>query len=370
MDNISLADVSALRVLIPPPAEQKRIVLKVEALLARVDAARARLAKVQAILKRFRQSVLAAACSGRLTADWRESHPDIYPSSALLTSIRQDTGATPAKTTGADHYDIEAPESWCWTTLDVLLSDIEAGKNFTCIERPPIKGEVGVVKVSAVSWGEFDELASKTCPNPKLVNPKHFIKEGDFLFSRANTIELVGACVIASRPTRTLMLSDKILRLKLLGGVDRWVLYWLRSNAGRDQIESLATGNQQSMRNIGQERIRRIVIVLPPLDEQREIVRHVDHFLKLADGIEKRVAMATARAEKLTQSILAKAFRGELVPTEAELARREGHEYEPASVLLERIRAGLNGNAQKDSEPKRNGSRGSVKAPVTRATGA
>ncbi len=65
----------------------------------------------------------------------------------------------------------------------------------------------------------------------------------------------------------------------------------------------------------------------------------VEALFKLADAIEKRVAAATARANKLTQAILAKAFRGELVPTEAELARQEGRDYEPASVLLARIRA-------------------------------
>jgi type I restriction enzyme, S subunit len=78
---------------------------------------------------------------------------------------------------------------------------------------------------------------------------------------------------------------------------------------------------------------------LTGLDEQREIVRIVEGLFTLADAIEKRVSAASARVEKLTQAILAKAFRGELVPKEAELARREGRDYEPASVLLERIRA-------------------------------
>jgi hypothetical protein len=80
-------------------------------------------------------------------------------------------------------------------------------------------------------------------------------------------------------------------------------------------------------------------VELPPLAEQTEIVRRVNELFALADTIERRVAAATARAEKLTQSILAKAFRGELAPTEAESARQEGRDYEPASVLLERIRA-------------------------------
>ena len=81
------------------------------------------------------------------------------------------------------------------------------------------------------------------------------------------------------------------------------------------------------------------LLPVAPLVEQHEIVGRVAALFKLADAIEGRVASATARAEKLTQAILARAFRGELVPTEAELARAEGRDYEPASVLLDRIRA-------------------------------
>lgn len=77
---------------------------------------------------------------------------------------------------------------------------------------------------------------------------------------------------------------------------------------------------------------------LPPLEEQFEIVRRIEALFEIATAIEKRVAAAAGRADKLTQAILKKAFRGELVPTEAELARCEGRDYEPASVLLERIR--------------------------------
>ena len=80
-------------------------------------------------------------------------------------------------------------------------------------------------------------------------------------------------------------------------------------------------------------------IPLPSPSEQIEIVRRVDALFALADKIEGRVEAATQRVEKITQAILAKAFRGELVPTEAELALQEGRDYEPAAVLLERIRA-------------------------------
>ena len=105
---------------------------------------------------------------------------------------------------------------------------------------------------------------------------------------------------------------------------------------GQDAAQAAARGG--GMNNISLADVRALRIPVPPRPEQREIVRRVEGLFKLADAIEKRVAAATARAEKLTQAILAKAFRGELVPTEAALARQEGREYEPAAALPEAIR--------------------------------
>ena len=159
-------------------------------------------------------------------------------------------------------------------------------------------------------------------------------------FSRANTIELVGACVIAEGITRDIMLSDKILRLTFAHEVNpEWVLWSLRSKNGRSEIERLATGNQQSMRNIGQDRIREIRIPLPPRATQDRLVALIK---ETDEPVRTRIAAlqgVTELIENVRGAILAKAFCGELVPIEAELARREGRSYEPASVLLERIRA-------------------------------
>jgi type I restriction enzyme, S subunit len=76
-----------------------------------------------------------------------------------------------------------------------------------------------------------------------------------------------------------------------------------------------------------------------PVSKHQEIIRRVDAVFALADRVEAKLAAAKQRVDALTQAVLARVFRGELVPTEAELARREGRDYEPASVLLERIRA-------------------------------
>src|SRR5205823_2727044 len=132
-----------------------------------------------------------------------------------------------------------------------------------------------------------------------------------------------------------------------------YVAQAVRSPAIQNWLTSEKLG--VALQGVNVEDFRRLPIPIPPLAEQHEIVRRVEALFRLADAIEKRVAAATARAEKLTQAVLAKAFRGELVPTEAELARREGRDYEPASVLLERIRAERAGSqdGQKAKAPRR-----------------
>jgi type I restriction enzyme S subunit len=94
-----------------------------------------------------------------------------------------------------------------------------------------------------------------------------------------------------------------------------------------------------NLASVSMTKVKSLPVPIPPIAEQREIVHRVSRLLAFADAIEGRVASAVARAERLTQSILRKAVKGELVLTEAELARKEGRAYEPASALLERVRA-------------------------------
>jgi type I restriction enzyme S subunit len=168
---------------------------------------------------------------------------------------------------------------WANATMGDVITDIEAGSSFKCEERPPASDEIGVAKVSAVSWGRYQEQESKTCTDPSRVEPSFFVKPGDFLMSRANTIELVGACVIAEGVTKRIMLSDKILRLQFRCGEPAWFMHFLRSAEGRRQIEEASTGNQLSMRNISQGGIREIEVPFPPLNEQRRIVAKLEDLL-------------------------------------------------------------------------------------------
>jgi type I restriction enzyme S subunit len=106
----------------------------------------------------------------------------------------------------------------------------------------------------------------------------------------------------------------------------------------RIQIE-LEARSTSGVNNINSEEVRALNIARPPLEEQTEIVRRVNGLFAFAQRIETRYQAAQCSVNRLSQSILAKAFRGELVPTEAEIAKSEGRPFESADQLLQRIRS-------------------------------
>jgi type I restriction enzyme S subunit len=211
---------------------------------------------------------------------------------------------------------------WPIFALGELIETIEAGSSFRCRETPPEEGEVGVAKVSAVSWGRYDEQESKTCLDPSRVSEELLIRKGDFLISRANTVELVGACVIAEQVRKQVMLSDKTLRIQFKDpSLKPWVLHFLRSRAGREQIEALCTGNQESMRNISQRSLRMIELPLAPPEERQEILAFIDQQLSRAEAITSTLHAIQAKLKQARASILKAAVEGRLVPEASEFAR-------------------------------------------------
>jgi type I restriction enzyme S subunit len=214
--------------------------------------------------------------------------------------------------------------SWPIVALGELIESIEAGSSFRCRETPPEQGEVGVAKVSAVSWGRYDEQESKTCLDPSRINKDLLIRKGDFLISRANTVELVGACVIAEQVRKQVMLSDKTLRIVFKDpSLKPWVLHFLRSRAGRQQIEALCTGNQESMRNISQRSLRQIGLPLAPPDEREEILAFIEEQLSRAGATSKTLQAIQAKLKQARASILKAAVEGRLVENEADLTPTE-----------------------------------------------
>lgn len=304
-----------LEVPIPPLNEQRRIVAKLEEVLTKVDTSQQRLAKIPVILKRFRQAVLSAACSGRLTADWREANPDCN-----LSKVRQ---SDPLENGGV--WD-ELPESWIWDSLAGVCERVvdcphstpkwtDTGK--LCIRTTNFKpGFLDLSVVRYVSDETFAERIERLTP-----------KAGDVIYSREGGI-LGIACIIP--PGIELCLGQRMMLFRTKPSYSSALLmHWLCSPQILQRVRELTGGSAAPHLNVRD--IKEFPVPLPPLTEQQEIVRRVESFFTLADQLEARYRTAKTHVDKLTQSILAKAFRGELVP--------QNPNDEPAAVLLERIRA-------------------------------
>jgi type I restriction enzyme S subunit len=331
-NTISQEALARARIPLPPLSEQLRIVAKVEALLARVNAARQRLARGPMILKRFRQSVLTAACSGRLTADWRNEN------SVELAVLPSDSTNRTLPPVGEDEILFETPPSWQWCRLGSVAAFIngDRGKNY------PNKREYVPNGIPFINTGHIQPDGSLSSESMHYLTRDKFdslrdgkIRTGDLIYCLRGAT-LGKTAFVAPYVEGAIASSLVIIRLRA-HLTEKFVYHVLTSPYGKELVDRFDNGSAQP--NLSANSVKHYVVPLPPLAEQHEIVRRVEALFRLADAIEKRVAAATARAEKLTQAILAKAFRGELVPTEAELARREGRSYEPGSLLLERIRA-------------------------------
>jgi type I restriction enzyme S subunit len=227
----------------------------------------------------------------------------------------------------------ELPQGWVGAAIGEFVTSIDAGKNVRCVERPPLAHEIGVVKVSAVSWGKFDPEASKILPAEYKPSPHTRIRKDDFLFSRANTIDLVGACVLVDVDPGNLYLSDKILRLNLLNQEKLWLLWFLRSPVGRRALEAASSGNQYSMRNISQSNFLNIEMLVAPLAEQRRIVAKLETLSARSKRARAELDRLSGLVARAKQAILVAAMTGELTAD-----WRVGRALESAESLVSRVR--------------------------------
>ncbi|MGV8038569.1 MAG: restriction endonuclease subunit S [Thermoanaerobaculaceae bacterium] len=298
-------EVKAFHVCLPPPAEQRRIVAKVEALLARVNAARARLARVPAILKRFRQSVLAAACSGRLTEDWRTNREDSLADSASPDLPIFEQGTPQAE---------DLPREWRWVPFECLLETLRMGTTI-----PPQQAQTAfpVLRSSSVRTMGIDYSDVRFLPERP--PERDTVKEDDLLITRlSGSLDYVANCArVGNLGGQEYAYPDRLFRARLSNG--GWSRYLELCFANPDLRSLLAIESKSSAghQRVSMNGIRAFPIPFAPLQEQQEIVHRVGALFALADNIEQRAATSLRRADRLTQSILSKAFRGELASSQA-----------------------------------------------------
>lgn len=296
--NLTHARFATLTVPVAPLAEQQRIADKLDSLLSRVDSCRERLDRVPSILKRFRQSVLAAATSGKLTEDWREEH-------------------------GLN-------DGW----RDGVIADLLVGKprNGYSPRGVDFETKTKSLTLTATTSGRFLPEHFKYIDEEIPEDSHLWLEPDDILIQRANTIEYVGVSVLYDGPKRGFIYPDLMMKVRANQNITpRFLNLILLGDGVRNHFRANATGTAGNMPKINQQTVLSAPVRWPCINEQHKISHRVDDLLQLSDSIESRYNSARRYMDRLTPSLLAKAFRGELVPQDPD--------DEPASVLLERIRA-------------------------------
>ena len=291
---IRLEDIRNLQINLPPLNEQKRIADKLDRILARVDACRERLDRIPAILKRFRQAVLAAATSGKLTEEWREEKEieQKWTATDIQSIAKVGTGSTPLRS----NFHFYSTDGTPWITSSATANPFVYSAEEFVTEAAIAAHRLKIYPIGTLLVAMYGEGKTRGQVTELRI---------------AATINQACAAIVVNE----VLVDRAFIKLVL--------------QANYLQMRFLAEGGNQP--NLNLSKIKKFPLLLPDLQEQTEIVRRVEELFAYADRIEARYHAARAQVEKLTPAILAKAFRGELAPQDPN--------DEPASVLLERIQA-------------------------------
>lgn len=350
---------------LPPFNEQKRIVAKIEELFSELDNGIASLKTARAQLKVYRQAVLKHAFEGKLTEKWREVNVDKLESpEQLLARIQQKReayyqqqleewktavkgweangkdGKKPTKpkklvqlTLVADASSQEFPQlpyGWSYVKLGNLIDEPTYGTSAKCEYET---GEQSVLRIPNISAGKIDDSDLKFASFEKGEVDHLRLLIGDILTIRSNgSISLVGCCAFINEKDTKHIFAGYLIRLRPNHKTikSEYLLSVMSSHFLRKQIESAAKSTS-GVNNINSGELQNLTLPLPSIEEQELIIREVAKKLDSVNRTLGDIELQLRKAEILRQSILKKAFSGQLVP--------QASKDEPASELLARIRA-------------------------------
>jgi type I restriction enzyme S subunit len=354
---VNLNQIRDLQIPLAPIAEQRRISAKLESLLGQVDACQQRLDKIPTLLKRFRQAVLAAACSGGLTEDWREKSQHSIALSPIeklretglrrlqafqleLTAAARRGTRRPRRPTNLEPQlrdnpaADELPEGWFWISFEDAASTISyamsSGPFGSALGRKDYRATgVPVIRGQNIQAGKF-VAENFVFISPEKANElaRSSTKPGDIVVVAVGSS---GQSAIIPKTIQFAILSQNCNKITVDSELvlPEFVNFVLQVEIAGEQLRERTTDTARPFLSL--TNLKTLLLPVPPLPEQQEIVRRVESLFALADTIKQRYKNAQAFVDKLTPSLLAKAFRGELVPQDPN--------DEPASVLLERIKA-------------------------------
>ena len=358
--------------LLPPFLEQNRIVKKIEELQSRSKRAREALESVPALIEKFRQSVLAAAFRGDLTKEWREKNKDkIEPASELLKRIRverrkkweeeqlkkfQAAGKLPKDDSWKSKYKEpeavdtegrpELPEGWCWVSVEELSYFVTSGSRGWANHYSQ-SGAVFLRVGNVDRWTINLDLSSVAyvAPPPGSEGERTKVQVNDLVLSITADVGMVALVGKDLGPT---YVSQHLALIRPNTGVSaRYFAYSFCNPCG---MQSLIKDLQYGLTKTGLslDQVRTFPVPIPSLNEQVELVYQLDRLLDTT-LLNEELKKSKHSLQQLDEAVLAKAFRGELVPQDPN--------DEPASVLLERIRKEIESAVGKERKTNKHSNR-------------
>lgn len=313
---------------LPPLAEQKRIVAKLDALNSNSARARTELSRIENLVSRYKQAVLSKAFSGALTKEWRLEHAALAGGKELRTELISKWASLQKKPSELDFSgsDVlgELPSSWTWMPVAGLATKVVDG-----VHKKPHYVDSGVPFITVKNLTAGPGLSFEDCRFVSLEDHKEFTKrtnpeEGDILISKDGTLGVV-------RAVRTSREFSIFVSVALVKPIDRSMTNYLELAFTSPILQGQMGGVGTGLQHIHLTDLRRDFVPVAPHEERHEIVRRIEFAFAKIDRLALEARRALKLVGKLDEAILAKAFRGELVP--------QDESDEPAEHLLERIRA-------------------------------
>lgn len=365
---ISGTKIYSYPIILPPLVEQKALVTKIEELFSSLHSGINDLQKAQAQLKIYRQAVLKKAFEGELTKKWREQQSDLLSGDELLEQIKEgrekyyeqqlerwkkavkvweENGKEGKKRKKPKTFkemqslskdDLEKlpiiPDEWKWSTISNLAKEMCLGKMLDKKKNEGnLKPYLGNINVR---WGAFDLENVKQMRFLESENERYSLQKGDLIICEGGE---PGRCAVW-KTDRDMKIQKALHRVRFFQFCtdSTFVFYFMNYSASIGSLSKYFTGT--TIKHLTGQGLSKVTIPLQSLQEQHQIVQQIESRLSVCDKVEESISVSLKKAEALRQSILKKAFEGKLLsPAEVEQCK-EAADYEPASVLLEKIKSG------------------------------
>jgi len=272
----------------------------------------------QTLLKKLRQKILQDAIEGKLTTSWREQNSDVKSASVLLEKIKaekeqliKDKKIKKEKSLppiNEDDIPFDIPDSWKWSKINELIKDLQYGTSKKCSYTQNM--ESPILRIPNVSSGYIDINDLKYTKLTDKEKEQYSLEIDDLLVVRSNgSRELVGKSVLVSRQLTNYGYAGYLIRLRFFNKNLNapYIQCFFNSPYIREQIET-PLRTTVGINNINSTELSNLIIPIPPLEEQKEIVKKIESLFKVCDALEEQINSSQKNSQILMQSVLKEAF--------------------------------------------------------------